>query len=192
MDWNNIIGISGALIGGAGIVVTYITQRKIKSFSYAVTDTPIISFNKKIEDVAVTYKGKQVENLRLVMVRVWNSGNVEIKEEDFKVPISFCPEQTARGNSLVVAQIVEAPEASNAELYPHEVAHHSYRTALKSMLFNPGDSVTVKIVIADYGGENLEANVMGRIVGVKSLKKEPYNINPIPPILRPFLELVSK
>ena len=50
------------------------------------------------------------------MVTVWNSGNVTIEKTDFDVPVNFCEERTARGNSLVVAEIVEAPESSNAEL----------------------------------------------------------------------------
>jgi len=51
------------------------------------------------------------------------------------------------------------------------------------MLFNAGDYVTVKIIFADYGGENLDVNVTGRIKGIKAFKREPY-VNTLPPILR--------
>jgi hypothetical protein len=151
----DIVDIIIALTLGIPAIILGFKQLGKKSFSYDITDTPIISINEKIDDVAVTYKGRPVENLRVVIVRVWNSGNQAIKEEDFSVPVSFCEEQLARGNSLVVAQVIEAPEAANAELYAYRIGHHSYKTALKKMLFNPGDSVTVKIIIADYGGENL-------------------------------------
>ena len=107
-------------------------------------------------------------------MNVWNSGNKDILEEDFRVPVSFCATQTARGNSLVVAQVIDEPEGAQAEIIVHEIGHHTYRTALKPMLFNPGDRVAVKIIIADYGGENLEVNIAGRIAGVKAFKREPY------------------
>jgi hypothetical protein len=110
----------------------------------------------------------------VVIVDVWNSGNKDIKEEDFRVPVSFCATETARGNSLVVAQVIGEPEGAQAEIIVHEIGHHSYRTGLKLMLFNSGDRVVVKIIIADYGGENLEVNITGRIVGVKAFKREAY------------------
>jgi hypothetical protein len=60
---------------------------------------------------------------------------------------------------------------------------------LKPILFNPGDRVVVKIIIADYGGENLDVNITGRIAGVKAIKRETYsNIHPfLYPIFKDFL-----
>ena len=189
MDWVLLltIGASIATIIGLPIaVITFALQYKPKSFSYTIADTPIISIHQKIDGVVVTYKGKPVKNLRVVMVTVWNSGNVPIEETDFKVPITFCEEYTARGNSLVNVELVEAPKSSNAELFTYEAGHHSSMVALKNMLFNQGEYVTVKIIFADYGGENLDINVTGRIVGIKAFKREPY-VNTLPPILRWFL-----
>ena len=170
----DIVDIILVVVLGVPALILAFKQLGKKSFSYDISDTPIISINEKIDDVAVIYKGRPVENLRVVIVKVWNSGNQVIKEGDFSVPVSFCEEQSARGNSLVVAQVIDAPEAANAELYAYGIGHHSDRTALKKMLFNPGDSVTVKIIIADYGGENLEVKVTGRIAGIKAFKREPY------------------
>ena len=99
----NNIGIFGSLLIGAIALILQFKQLNKKSFSYSISDTQIISINEKLDDVSVTYKGRPVENLRVGMVYLWNSGNKVIREEDFKVPVSFC-EQTARGNSLVVAQ----------------------------------------------------------------------------------------
>jgi hypothetical protein len=170
---NNIVIFGGLIIGAAALYLQY-KQLNKKSFSYSISDTPIISIKEKLDDVAVTYKGRPVENLRVVIVDVWNSGNKDILEEDFRVPLSFCATQTARGNSLVVAQVIDEPEGAQAEIIIHRIGHHTYRTALKPMLFNPGDRVVVKIIIADYGGENLDVNINGRIAGVKAFKREPY------------------
>ena len=106
----NTVGIIGGLVVGVAALVLQFKQLNKKSFIYDISDTPIISFNEKIGDVAVIYKSRPVENLRVVMVRVWNSGNLPIRVEDFSVFVSFCQEQTARGNSLVVAQVVEEPD----------------------------------------------------------------------------------
>ena len=189
MDWIQLLTICASISAILGLplaIIAIALQYKPKSFSYTITDAPIFSLHQKMDDVYVTYKGKPVKNLSVVMVTVWNSGNVTIDKSDFDVPISFCEVGTARGNSLVVAEIVDAPVSSSAELAHIEAGHHSDRIALKNMLFNVGDYVTVKIIFADYGGENLNVNVTGRIKGIKSFKKEPY-INTLPPILRPFL-----
>jgi hypothetical protein len=183
IDWNFVFNFAVGVATIVGLPITIALQYRPKSFSYTVTDTPIVSIHQKIDDVAVTYKGKRVENLRVVLVTVWNSGSVPIKKTDFEPPVTFCNERTARGNSLVVAEIINAPEASNAEVYSLKTGHHTYRTALKNMMFNPGDFVTVRIIIADYGGENLDINVTGRIEGVKAFKKEP-SFNNLPPIIR--------
>ena len=175
----DIVDIILVVVFGIPAIILGFKQLERKSFSYNISDTPIISINEKLNDVTVTYKGRPVENLRVVIVYLWNSGNKVIREEDFKVPVSFCATQTARGNSLVVAQIIKEPEGAQTEIIDHKVGHHSYRTALKPILFNPGDRVVVKIIIADYGGENLDVNITGRIAGVKAIKRETYsNINP--------------
>jgi hypothetical protein len=175
----DIVDIILVVVFGISAIILVFKQLERKSFSYNISDTPIISINEKLNDVTVTYKGRPVENLRVVIVYLWNSGNKVIREEDFKVPVSFCATQTARGNSLVVAQIIKEPEGAQTEIIDHKVGHHSYRTALKPILFNPGDRVVVKIIIADYGGENLDVNITGRIAGVKAIKRETYsNINP--------------
>ena len=175
----DIVDIILVVVFGIPAIILGFKQLERKSFSYNISDTPIISINEKLDDVTVTYKGRPVENLRVVIVYLWNSGNKVIREEDFKVPVSFCATQTARGNSLVVAQIIKEPEGAQTEIIDHKVGHHSYRTALKPILFNPGDRVVVKIIIADYGGENLDVNITGRIAGVKAFKRQTYsNINP--------------
>ena len=57
------------------------------------------------------------------------------------------------------------------------------------MLFNPGDRIVVKIIIADYGGENVDINITGRIAGVNAIKRQTYsNIHPfLYPIFKNFL-----
>src|SRR2546421_4571175 len=71
MDWNHILGIVGALATIGAFIHALIIHYKKKSFSYYITDTPVISINKKLEDVAVMYKGRRAENLRVVLVTVW-------------------------------------------------------------------------------------------------------------------------
>ena len=184
----DIVDIILVVVFGIPAIILGFKQLERKSFSYNISDTPIISINEKLNDVTVIYKGRPVENLRVVVVYLWNSGNKVIREEDFKVPVSFCATQTARGNSLVVAQIIKEPEGAQTEIIDHKVGHHSYRTALKPILFNPGDRVVVKIIIADYGGENLDVNITGRIAGVKAIKRETYsNINPFLYFFKDFL-----
>jgi hypothetical protein len=80
MDTSTIdnIGIfSGLIIESAALYLKY-KQLNKKSFSYSISDTPIVSIKEKLDDVSITYKGRPVENLRVVIVDVWNSGNKDI------------------------------------------------------------------------------------------------------------------
>ena len=184
----DIVDIILVVVFGIPAIILGFKQLERKSFSYNISDIPIISINEKLDDVVVTYKGRPAENLCVVIVYLWNSGNKIIREEDFKVPVSFCATQTTRWNSLFVEQIIKEPEGAQTEIIDHKVGYHSYRTALKPILFNPGDRVVVKIIIADYGGENLDVNITSRIAGVKAIKRETYsNINPFLYFFKDFL-----
>ncbi len=169
MDWNlllTIITLFATLLFG---IITIIQQWRKKSFSYSVSETPVVSIHHKIEGVEVLFNKKHVENMRLILVKLWNSGNVPIKKQDFDSPITLCPAYNAKGNGLIDAQIVESPEGTKAELTQVEPKHHYVNIALSPMLFNPGDGVTIKIIIVDYGGDNPKVEIQGHIEGVKMI-----------------------
>ena len=65
--------------------------RKKKSLAYEIiTSSSLISVKKEIEsEVNITFRGKKVEDVHLLQVKIINNGNDHVKEEDFKKPITF-------------------------------------------------------------------------------------------------------
>lgn len=173
IDWNIVLGIIGSI--AVPLFIALVIQARKKSFSYSINNTPIFSIHQKIDGVEVTFHKKPVKDLRLIIVKLWNSGNVPIKKQDFEAPINICPTYTARGNSLIDAQIIDKPEGAIAKLINDEEKHHFVNITLAPMLFNPGDSIALKIIIANYGGDNPQVNIKGHIEGVKKIIKDTEN-----------------
>src|SRR5947208_7078313 len=81
----------------AAVITSFISfwifrkQRNRKEISYeVVSNAPIASINKEVKDkVEILYEGKPVKDLSLLVLKVWNSGNVAVKPEDFIEPIKF-------------------------------------------------------------------------------------------------------
>jgi hypothetical protein len=91
-------------------IYTFVRRHKRKSFSYAIYETPVYSIHEKIDGLALTYHGKLVVDLRVVLVKVWNSGEAEINDEDFDIPINFCEDRVRTGLSFIDPKIIEYPE----------------------------------------------------------------------------------
>ena len=75
------------------MISVYLTfkLRKKKSLAYEITtSSSLISVKKEIEsDVNITFRGKKVEDVYLLKVKIINNGYDHVKEEDFKKPITF-------------------------------------------------------------------------------------------------------
>ena len=185
LDWSIIIGIIGGI--GIPLFIALVIQSRKKSLSYAFTDSPVFTIKEKIKNVEVTWSSIPVKSLRLVMVKIRNSGNIPILENDYSTPISFCPtfdNVNPTTGFLTFGEIISAPESSNPEFIVYEVNKHSHRLALKNILLNPKDSIILKILIVDFGGNNPPINVTGRIEGIVEFKKEALVLDESNPIMR--------
>jgi len=77
------IGALAAILFGVVAVVSliiavkaYRLQNKRKELTYQIeVDTPLVSVDKTLKsDVEIRYRGNVVENVRLVLIKIWNSG----------------------------------------------------------------------------------------------------------------------
>src|SRR5437762_7026078 len=75
----------------ASLGVTYQKLRKSKHLTYqVVSNTLLLSVEEKEElkgRIQVLLDNKPVGDVRLVVLRIWNSGNLSIKSEDYKEPV---------------------------------------------------------------------------------------------------------
>ena len=79
-----IIGIIAITIA----FIAYVGQRVSKSLTFTITSNslimPTIDLGKPTSDkFQILFDGKVIDNARLVIVRIWNSGNRPIKDADY-------------------------------------------------------------------------------------------------------------
>src|SRR5689334_12225079 len=92
------VGIGVTFIIGVATIVTTIVitiwavrkQRATREIMYqVVSDAPVVSIDKTVKDeVEVRIKGKVVNNARLLVLKVWNAGDIAIKQNDYYEPIT--------------------------------------------------------------------------------------------------------
>ena len=153
----------GAILTLLAILLTlalYLKQRRRKALSYAVvSSSDLLSVEEEIRGrVKVLFDNAPVENVRLVIIKLWNSGEIPISKNDYESPIRIDLGQT---NTVLSYEIIhKVPEN-----LPVELSHRREGILLNQILLNSGDSITVKILVS--GG--LELSVGGRIQGVKEI-----------------------
>src|SRR5258706_668869 len=94
--------IIGALVGGLLYFILHRFVQKLwlmiervsrnqKEIAYKViTDTFVISTEEEEKgEVQIVFEGAPISNVRLVVLEIWNSGDVNIRPEDFIRPIKF-------------------------------------------------------------------------------------------------------
>src|SRR5437868_2137707 len=93
--WQFVIYVAIALLIGIASIITSIVvfrkQQVRKAVSYEIiSDTSVLSINKMVkEEIELHYKGKLVGNLRLVILKIENSGDAPIVASDYIEPITF-------------------------------------------------------------------------------------------------------
>ena len=99
----------------------------------------------------------------MLVLGVANTGNVPILPEDFIEPLA-----TSLGGSAK-AFSVDVSETRPNDLHP-EVEVENGRLLIRPLLLNPGDSMDVAALVADYDGD---AQLTGRVVGISELEDRP-------------------
>lgn len=153
-----VLAITAILVS----IILYLKQRRCKAVSYEIlSQTPLLSVKGEIKgQLEILYKGKPVQQVHLVLVRIINSGNTPILSTDYKLPISLNFGEEA--NILTSAVVKADPRNVQAALRVE-----GRNAVLVPTLLNTGDSVTLKMLVTKFE----EVKVDGRIVGVKKIKE---------------------
>jgi hypothetical protein len=140
-SWVNAVGIPGIIATLIVAIVIYRMQRPRKEISYqVVSDAPLANVDRRVEDkVKLIYEdkgsGNEINDARLLMLKVWNSGRSDIKiwkvgdekVEDFEKPIVFQFEgrevvnitevETDPHNDVIEQEDLEENPTTRARLY---------------------------------------------------------------------------
>ncbi|MDY6932140.1 MAG: hypothetical protein SVJ22_09535 [Halobacteriota archaeon] len=175
----------GALFGFIAIFFAW-RQRRNKSLSYKIiANSPLFSVNDEISGrLRVLFDEKPVEDIYLIVVKIFNSGNISIKSSDYEYPVNF---NFGKKTKLLSAEVIEKkpPEMQIS------TSIDGTRVLLTPTLMNENDSVTVKLLADQFNGQIL---VEGRIVGIKAIKESvegKFSDTVIPLIIGVLVGIVS-
>ena len=159
--WQGVGAIVGAILAGIGIWVT-VKQRSTKALSYEIlASCPIASIHPEAgEELVLSYRGEKLERAGIVTVRLVNNGQIPIIEADFTKPIELMFPDRCR----ISAAEIQAQEPSN--LGAQHTVTAPNRIQLSPVLFNPGDSVRLKVILANFASG---IDVQARIAGVQKI-----------------------
>ena len=158
--------VLATLFTAAAIGVTvwlYRRQRERKSLSYERQITSLVSVHASAKgSIRILFGEEEVERAHLVEVKLKNTGNVPILDEDFERPLSFDLGPGA------TAMSVDVVDVEPAELRP-EVRVEKNEALLMPLLLNPGDQLALKMLVRNLNGS---VDCHYRIVGISKLIDE--------------------
>lgn len=154
----------GVIVGLIAIVITLWLDRANRDIKELTVSTVINSSLVEIEpvvarDIQVLYKNREVHNLSLIVVRIENTGNVEIRTSDYERPISL---EFFADSTVVEATLTDA----NPPAMAIDIDINNNIATLENVLYNPGDWVAINFLIIDNINEG-QVGIRGRIAGLQ-------------------------
>ena len=162
IDYDYIIGhLLEIIIIIAAFVIFFLQIRK-KTLTYTVlTNSGLVPVSTEVKsDIQIRYKGKLVPEVRLVEIRIKNSGSLPIKPEDYIEPLRL-----QLPNSRILSSEVMDAHSLGASIET-KLSNRS-EIVLSKTLLNPTDFFDVKILLTDG---DADFSVVGRIVGVSKIQ----------------------
>jgi len=154
--WQLALGLFSAIstiptISTIAFGIIALRQRRRKEVSWQiVTNTPIIRVNSDTHRQApalfgdflhITFHDQPVNSVWLVILKIWNSGNVEIEATDYAKPITF-----SFGSAKVLnVTFMEAPEGINTDM---SGTWHAF--TFEPGLLNRRDCITFGVLLGDH------------------------------------------
>jgi hypothetical protein len=163
--WQSVGVITSIILGILGLVLTafiFITQTQKKSISYElISSSPIISVLDEFKDnFEIKYKGNLVEDLSLIVIKCFNSGNVPIEEQDYSRPLLIDFGDQAE---LISVNVIEEIPANLGVVLKHDKSS----VTVHPLLMNKRDTFLLQILVSKYKS----LSVSGRISGVQRINR---------------------
>lgn len=156
----------GFVVGLVGVILSIILYRKSafkKTLSYGIiSQNPLIALPDDIlERIEISFQGELVANVRLIALKLQNSGNVSIIPDDFISPLDI----SFGDNTNILSHTVTETSPENIHL---QIQAHNSHITIKPLLLNPGDSFVITFLVDQFSGN---VYVSARIQGVKQISE---------------------
>jgi hypothetical protein len=162
--WQSLGVIVGAVLAIVAIIISLRQlQRKALVYEIISTENIIIIANSSLTSkLEISYQGKPIKDLYLITVKFVNSGNIEIRPEDYVRQISL----TFGRNSEILGNKITEQEPGNLDL---KINHDKSQEALivDPILLNKRDFFTIQALVTGF--QSVDTN--GRIAGVTKIRE---------------------
>ncbi len=167
--WLGVISIAIPLLGvpSIGAIILNTRRKRRKRLSYQiVSDVGLVNVQKDLgEDIQLTLDGHEVNNARLLVVKLANTGTEIVKTEDFQdkepVRIELDPPSLIRCaiHSTEPANMIPQDRLKNyIQLDNNDTPTHKY-FELPGILLNPKESINLKLLTLG----NVQMNVFAHL-----------------------------
>lgn len=158
-----------AAVGTFVAVYQAVSNRQRRALTYEVlAQIPIARVRDDSSDkIQVLYDGQPVQNVFMVVVQFRNDGNVPIRCDDYEEPlVVWVPRGRILAADLAEGMVNLAPAIDEQEA----------GVKLSPRLLNPKDEASIRLLIADYGGE---LKIHARIVGVTQVRERSLDLRKV-------------
>jgi hypothetical protein len=155
--------IIGVVVTIVVAFVVYVMQRNRKEMAYdVISNTLVLSIDHEVRGkIQVLYEGKPVDDARLVVLRIWNSGKVPISSNDFERPVTF---DFGKDAEVLDATIFETKPSNLTDEAVLEKDIN--KVILRPLLLNRDDSIKFKVLLTRLR-RNIQ--VSARISGINQI-----------------------
>lgn len=161
---NNIWQLLGCILVIAVPVGEYLIKRRRKRLSLEVISESVVASVQKgaAQEIQIYFRKEPINNVHLLVLRLFNSGNVPITKDDYDESVSIGFGDSA---SLLTG---EKTGASPLNLdVSWKIRENSF--VISPLLLNQGDEMIFNCLVAGYLADNLKVDT--RIVGVKEVER---------------------
>jgi hypothetical protein len=166
LDARTLLMLLGPVVGLIALVVTVYLWRRDrvrKAITYRFSAPPVAHVYHGVEDqIEILYNGAAVQDVRLLSLRIANTGNADIRVEDFETPFAV-----ALGDNARVLGPPTVADRNPPDLKP-EVTVEDGELRIAPLLLNAaglssaGDSFEVTALVSRLTeGEQLRARIAG-------------------------------
>ena len=182
----SLIGIPSFLFA----IYTWIKSKKKKLFSIAKTKYQIIRTGKNvIEDLKLSFREKEIEDLTITKLAIWNSGNQEIRQEDIASEGPLRIISTGDANILAVSILTQSDPSNqflvtlkNEKEALIQFEYVNCKDGIVLQVLHSGDSANITFDCKIKGGTGTQGtkkkkrHIMRRIGGKKKKNAELFSL----------------
>lgn len=163
------LAAAGVLLALLAIVAAYdiyLRQNKSKRLGYRIiTDSPLVSPDAgRLDRLSVAYDSRRLNDPRLVVLRLTNSGSQVIRSDDFQEALRIVFDGGAQITSVV--GVITHPEGMPAP----RVTQEERELKVAPLTLNPGHFVDLQVLTE---GPFTRIEVLGYVAGVQEIRRLP-------------------